>query len=333
MRKSVIILLVCVLILAIGCWLAAVRLSDRKTDNLISPTVTMEPVKVGLVGSPSARFAGEYFASQGGLYAQRGLDVSFGSSTSQEILAKVISGEYQFGLLSADALIKAKAGGRPLTAVFVTYRVCPVAFFIRPGSGIATAADFVNRKIGVNDDERLPFRSAMRRAGVAAGAWQEVPRGDSFAPFLNGDYDVLVGWVSDAYRLGQADGSPYVTITAADLGVQNMTDVIVTTEDFLKRQPEIIRGFVVATQEGWQKSFEETNQAVQYVHHFQADATAEGTTTELQALHPFIQPNVGSVIGESSFVDWRRSVEALDELDHFRQGIDVASLYDMSFLP
>jgi NitT/TauT family transport system substrate-binding protein len=104
----------------------------------------LTPITIQLGWTHQAQFAGLYAAVQQGFFAEEGLDVTFVPGGSGiDILAPVLAGTAQFGVMSADELILARAAGKPVKAIATVYQRSPVTFISLAAKNIKTPQDFV----------------------------------------------------------------------------------------------------------------------------------------------------------------------------------------------
>src|SRR5258706_2567419 len=85
--------------------------------------VEATPVKVQLAWVPTIEYSPFYVAQTQGLYAQEGLAVEFVNGGFDDTgapidhIGRVVAGEADFGMSSADALLVARANGAPIVAI------------------------------------------------------------------------------------------------------------------------------------------------------------------------------------------------------------------------
>ena len=110
----------------------------------------------------------------------------------------VAGGNEQFGVTGADQILIARSKGVPVVALAVIYRRNPFVLFSLPKSGIKTPADWVGKKVGVQD-RRQRGADLSRRPGQAPGSTNrsspKIPVKFDIAPLLTGAIDVWPGYL------------------------------------------------------------------------------------------------------------------------------------------
>ncbi len=86
----------------------------------------LAPITLALNWVPEPEFGGFYAAREGGAYKKAGLDVDIqGGGAGVPVVQMVATGRADFGTVSADELILARARGGDVVAVFATFQTAP----------------------------------------------------------------------------------------------------------------------------------------------------------------------------------------------------------------
>jgi NitT/TauT family transport system substrate-binding protein len=111
-----------------------------------SPSATLT---VGLGYIPSVQFAPFYYAQQHGLYAARGLDVTFQNQIDPNLVTLVGQGSIDIGLADGTSVVPAVSQGIPIKYLATVYGTFPSIVFAKVASGITTASDLKGKRIGI----------------------------------------------------------------------------------------------------------------------------------------------------------------------------------------
>jgi NitT/TauT family transport system substrate-binding protein len=114
-----------------------------------SPSAAFTQLKVGLGYLPSVQFAPFYLAQQQGSYRHAGLEVTFENKIDPDLVTLVGQSAIDIGVADGTSVIPAVSQGIPIRYVATIYGTYPSIVFAKSTSGIKTAADLADRKIGI----------------------------------------------------------------------------------------------------------------------------------------------------------------------------------------
>lgn len=298
-----------------------------------TPTPALTPVTVQLRWTHQAQFAGLYAAEQKGYYAAEGLAVKFlPGGAGVDLFKPVLDGAAQFGLHGADALIAARADGKPVKALAVIYRRSPVVFVALSASGIRRPEDFVGKTISVGGGSGiLILRSMVARVGIREDQFEQVPLIADLKPFYAREVDVVSGFMFDQPFTARRDGYAVNTIYPDDYGVHFYADTLYATDALAASQPELIRRFLRATLKGWTYAVENPTEVGALVKQYNPDADIELENAKMLASLPLV--NTGEdKIGWMRPERWAAVHETLQAQKVLTQTLDVTQVYTMQFL-
>lgn len=187
---------------------------------------------------------------------------------------RVASGTYDMGFADLSALMEFHANNptapnKPV-AVMMVYNNTPAAVFALKKSGIKTPADLAGKKLGapVFDAGRRAFPIFAKANNVQGVNWVSMDPPLRETMLARGDVDAITGFYFTSLLNLEARG-----IKADDVqvlmypqhGVKLYGNVIIAGEDFLKKNPEAVRGFLRAFSKGAKEVIADQKAAVQLV--------------------------------------------------------------------
>ncbi|GAA4695926.1 ABC transporter substrate-binding protein [Pseudonocardia yuanmonensis] len=293
-----------------------------------------EPVSVVLGWYPTAESGGFYAAEEQGLYAQQGLDVDIRPGGPQVSQTQVVaSGRADFGLSDATTVANAKATGIPIVAVAALFQENPVGVMVHADSGAQDWKDLAGRTWYVQTGQ-LGQEWVKRSQGID---FTTAAYNGSIATFVHDDAAVQQGWPTNEAYTAQKEGVQTRFLSYASAGYNPYNDVIFTTEDFLRDNPEKVRSFLDATMRGWSAYMSDTalaekvNATLQQENP-QLDAAANWFAWDAQ--RQFLTAGDGAAaLGSMSAERWSTLVDQMTQLGALKPGLDPASLFDTSALP
>jgi NitT/TauT family transport system substrate-binding protein len=238
--------------------------SDAK-DAAPPSEESLRKASLYLLWIPQAQFAGYYMAEARGLYRARGIDLSLehGGPDRDSLTRLGKAGGSAFATAwLAPALL---ARGRGLTVVHLsqvvqTSNLLLVAWKDR---GIRTIEDLDGRSVAIWDE---PFLSTFLAFFGSKGVEPRLRRQHaSIAIFLRRGVDACAAMeyneYHDMYQSG-VDADELTTFRLGDHGFAPPEDGLYCLEATLARDPDLCRGVVEASLEGWRLAAEKPDEAL-----------------------------------------------------------------------
>ncbi len=259
--------------------MAAVTLVGCAQSPTSSPTpASSEPetrqVSMRLQWFAQYQFAGYIVAKEKGYYSEAGLDVTLNPGGPDLVpLPLVATGRDTFGSTGADTILTAREQDIDVVALATWFQASPVAFMVHSDSDIHTPQDFPGHTVGMfyGDNVETEYRALLAATRVDRAGITEIPGDYSLAPFLERRADVWPVYATDQPNIARREGAEVRLILARDYGVQLMGDVLFTTAEFARNNPNTVRAFVQATLRGWQEAIAHPEETVALVARYNPD--------------------------------------------------------------
>jgi ABC-type nitrate/sulfonate/bicarbonate transport system substrate-binding protein len=294
------------------------------------PTV----VSIRLKWLHQAQFAGFYAAAAKGYYRQHNLEVRLDpGGVDFPAVAMVAGGTNDFGVTGADQVLLAREKGAPVVAVAVIYRKSPFCYFSLKSSGVSRLQDFVGRRVGVKlgGNEELTYRAMVAKASVKPNAIIEVPVKYDMTPLFTGDVVAWPGYSINEPLVAQEQGHEVTYIWPSDYGVSLYADTLFTTERMIREHPDIVRGVVAATVEGWKFALAH-DEAVDYVIKQDAGLKRAHELAMLHASRDLVRPD-DKPLGHMDEAKWIELQDMLLQYGFMKQRVPISSAFTTRFLP
>lgn len=170
-----------------------------------------------------------------------------------------------FGTASAEDIVLANDKGGDFVIVGVINDEHPGAFVSLRGSNISTPKDFEGRRVGL-----LPFgatgliyEALLQAQSVDQSKIKEVVVSPDLRPFLSGRVnDVQPIFLYDETITLDELGIEYNVIDPRQFGVFFKGQAYFTTRSTVEHQPELVRRFVAAMSDGWNRAAEDPEHAI-----------------------------------------------------------------------
>jgi NitT/TauT family transport system substrate-binding protein len=298
-----------------------------------SPTdAPLTPITVQLQWIHQAQFAGLYVADQNGYYAEEGLAVTFvPGGPGIDSLSPLLDGSAQFGTASADQLLVARTEGKPFKAFSVVYRRSPAVFITLTSSGITRPQEIVGKTIRVPAPNAPTLHAMMARLGISQDQYTEVDLPSDVEEFASGRVPVWVVYLNALAISVQRAGYEINIIYPDDYGVHFYSDSLIATDDFIAKNPDLVRRFLRASLRGWTFAVENPEKVGAMVLKYVPDADIELANAQMIASIQLV--NTGEdYIGWMKPEIWADMEKTLREQGVLSAPLDVTEVYTLQFL-
>jgi NitT/TauT family transport system substrate-binding protein len=262
------------------------------------PAAAQQPVDQTffLTFVPNIQFAPVYVALEKGYFADAGLNVTLEYGEENVGVDLIAANERQFGLISGEEVIKARANGRPVVYVYEWFQKYPVGI-VAPDS-IESVKDLAGRKVGI------PGRFGASYNGLVAllsandmteSDIQLEPIGFN-APdvFCVGGVEAAVVYINNEplaiqQRIKQnaCNDIPAINVFLVSDAADLVSNGIVTNEETISSNPDLVRGMVEAFDKGLRDTISNPAEAyllsAKYVENLPTDGDWGAAMTEAAA--------------------------------------------------
>ncbi len=212
-----------------------------------------------------------YFAAlEKGFYRNAGLDIKIvrgygGADALNKIGTKVAA----FALGDAGALIVARSKGQPVKMVAILYGKSPMAIYTLADRKITRPKQLEGLQIAAPsfDAPRTMFPVFAKLTGIdpTKVKWLTVDGGTKAPMLLSRKADAITEFFMSTPNLAKIAAAQSLSLNVmkwADYGFDLYSNGILVSEELIKEQPQVVRGFVKATIDGLQYTFDHPDEAV-----------------------------------------------------------------------
>jgi NitT/TauT family transport system substrate-binding protein len=297
-----------------------------------APQAALTPITIQFSWFHQAEFAGFYAAEQLGYYAEEGFDASFiEGGPDVDFIAPVAEGMAQFGVAQPANLILSRAEGLPVRSIAAIYRRSPIVFVSHADSRITRPQDFVGKKIrsAVTLDQTL--RALMTRLEIPPDQYEVVHLPGDVSLFASREIPVWAGFINVFVVEVQRAGYDINLIYPDDYGIHFYGDVLITSDQLIEENPELVRRFTRATLKGWTYAVENPDSIGAIVKKYKVDADEAVENTKMTASLPLV--NTGEdFIGWIKPQVWENMAITLREQGTLTKAVDITQVYTLQFL-
>jgi NitT/TauT family transport system substrate-binding protein len=284
---------------------------------------------------------GDLYADVQGHFQDAGLMVTVkAGGPERDAIKELELGQAQFGVASADQVIRALAKGAPVVVIAQLFQVNPLQWIYRQSAPpISQLADFKGRVIGVTfggNDETI-MRTLLAKAGLAEPEVKLFNVRYDYTPFYRRQVDIWPVYRNTQGifigRKMQADNDPVRFFVPGDFGVQFVANSVVTSQKMIRRDPETVKQFIRALLAGWEAALDPTNeaQALDTLQQFDKDTPRELLVEQLAITRTLVKPTPNLAIGTIDTAAWRQTETIMLDQNQIAKSVGVEAVLHPEF--
>jgi NitT/TauT family transport system substrate-binding protein len=117
----------------------------------------------------------------------------------------------------------------------------------------------------------------------------------------------------------------------SDYGIDLYANVIFTTEEMIKTEPDVVEAFVRATTRGMQRAIQDPDAATKLTLARGTDLNPASEAESMRLALPLMNP-AGSQPGMMTAESWQTAYQILRDQGLLKQELDVQQAYTLTFL-
>jgi NitT/TauT family transport system substrate-binding protein len=301
-----------------------------------TPSGNLTQVRLPLGYIPDVQFAPLYLAVQKGYFREAGIQVTFDYSMETDITALVGADQIQFGVVSGEQVLLARAQGLPIVYVAAWYQQYPVSVVAKPAQNIHSPSDLRGKTIG------LPGLYGANYIGLrallhAGGLKESDVKLDSIkytqveALATERDQAVSVYTNNEPVQL-RAQGYDLSELRVADY-LQLASNGLITNEKTISDNPDLVRRMVEAFLRGLADSIADPAGAYETSKAYVENLAQLDAVVQRQKLATSIELWKADRLGYSQLKAWESMQTVLLDMGLLSQPQDLSKAFTNDFLP
>jgi len=297
-------------------------------SSLISanPALAQDKVAYRLKWLINASTAGDVFALDQGFFSRQGMEVMVkAGGPERDAIRELELGYAQFGVASADQVIRALAKGAAVVVLAQLFQVNPLQWIYRADDfSLSRIQDLAGRTVGITyggNDETI-MRALLATVGMDDNQVRLASVRYDYTPFLQNQVTI---W--PVYRNTQgiflsdklaAGGEQVAFFNPSEHGVRFVANSVVTSTKMMDHHPQTVGRFTRALLAGWQAAMAPANESavIRAVAKYDRDTSEAVMRRQLTATRQMIQPDPGIPIGHIDTTAWQQTEQIM-----MRQGL------------
>jgi NitT/TauT family transport system substrate-binding protein len=279
-----------------------------------------------------------FLARDNGFFTDEGIDVNILAGEGSTVTVKLVgNGTADFGYAAADQAMMAYAKGLPVVASAVILQKNPVAVIFPETSGIKTLEDLYGKTLGVPtlSVAEKQWRYVEKLNHIDDTKIHQVSLGTGIAPMIEAKkVDAAVAFFFNDGLKAVSDGVPMGWILLSDVGLPIYSTSLITSEDTIKKNPDLVHRFTRAFVKGWTYSLTHQQEALDTFLKSNPTVDPKYSALKFPEVMKLTQTEdtEKNGIGYSSKDKWEAMQKALLEMGIMDKGVDVANVFTNQFL-
>lgn len=279
-----------------------------------------------------------YLGVERGFYREAGINLTINEGRGGAVTAQAVGAKSdQFGIVDGGTTIVSAVRGVPIRTVMSLMNSGIFAVVARADANIRTAKDLEGKAIAVTAGDALTqlWPAVVKANKLDSSKIRLVnvdPAGKVIAT-LEKRTDALLGSIDAQSFQIEAKGVKTSMLSYDDLGVRLVGLTVVTHEDTIKGNPDLIRRFVLATRKSFEAAIADPQAAVRAAVKVKPELDPNSVLLQMQAsLSKFSSPSTaGLPIGVGAEADWKSTLDLLNEFQGIKTDRPAASFFTNNF--
>lgn len=297
----------------------------------------LKKVQVVLDWTPNTNHTGLYVARDNGFFEKRGLDVEIIQPGQDGADAMVASGDVEFGVSYQESITMARIAGVPIVSLAAVIQHNTSGFASPKEKGIDSPKKFEGMRYGGwgAPVEESVIDALMQTDGGDVGKVDIMSIGDSdFFAAVERDIDfawIYYAWTGvEAELRGEELNMLYLTDYSDKLDYY--TPVLITNEDRIQSDPELVKAFVAGAAEGYQYTIDNPEEAAEVLIKAEPDLNADLVRASQKWLSPKYQDDAPRW-GEQKLSIWENYAAWMFEQGLLEGELEAEKAFTNEFLP
>jgi NitT/TauT family transport system substrate-binding protein len=300
------------------------------------PSSSLKHIRLPLGYIPNVQFAPLYVAVAKGYFADAGIQIDFDYSMETDITALVGADQNQFGVVSGEQVLLARAKGLPVVYVAAWYQQYPVSVVAKAGQNIHSPADLRGKTIGLPGlygANYIGLRALLHAGGLSESDVKLDSIGYTQVEALAADHDQAVSVYTNNEPVQlRAKGYDLTELRVADY-VKLASNGLLTNEKTIAEDPDLVRGMVKAILRGTADTIADPEAAYQTCLTYVENLAQADTAAQKQVLATTIDLWKADRPGYSDPKSWDNMQSVLLDMGLLTQPLDLSKAFTNQFVP
>jgi NitT/TauT family transport system substrate-binding protein len=291
-----------------------------------------QEVTLALNWFPEAEHGGFYAAEVHGYFREQGLRMNIlPGGPGAPVIQQVAMRRVNFAVATADQVLLGRDQGAPVVAVLAAMQDSPRCIMVHAETGIRSLRELKDLTLAVGSGK--PFAQFLLHELGNAGL-TIVPYQGNVTAFLQRKDLAQQAYVFSEPHIARQAGADPRCLMVSELGFNPYSSVLITSEQGIAEQPELVAQVVRACRRGWQTYLESPSETNEKIHSVNAEMPLEALQFGADALRALCLPPDGdaSRLGTMSAERWETLADQLHAIGLLKNREAWRGAFDTSFL-
>jgi len=280
-----------------------------------------------------------YYGKDRGFFKDEGIDLTInegrGSANTVQVVA---AGSDTFGMADSSSVISTAARGAEVKSVMSLLNSTGYSVVSLAEYRIKTPKDLEGKRVAVSPGDPLGalLQAVCKANNVDCGkiAMVQVDPAAKVVAVLEKKVDALLGGADDQYFLIKQRGVEPAAMRYADWGANIVGMTIVTRNETIQKNPDLVRRFVRASIKSWEESKKNPGAAVDAALKVKPDLNRQSTLDQLMVdIELLDSQNSKGRIGWGAQADWDQTLAILKQYRDLKTDQPWTAFHTNDFLP
>jgi NitT/TauT family transport system substrate-binding protein len=283
---------------------------------------------------PNVQFTPVYVAIERGYFAEEGIALELDYGMETDLLTLVGTGEMQFVIGSGDQVILAREQDLPVVYVANWYRRFPVA--VAALEPLDAPQDLIGLDVGIPGlygASYIGWQALLDATGINPADTNLISIGYTQVESLVTDQiDAAVVYAMNEPVQLRAQGYQ-VSMIEVDDYVDFVSNGLITNEQTIAEQPELVRSMIRALVRGLQDTLDDPDAAFAICREYVAEIDDDSAPLQRAVLDAALTFWEAEVLGRSDPEGWSASVAFMQQIGMVSSDLDPQAMYSNEFVP